>query len=105
VRSDPTPAVAALREDNWRVHHLGSDVPTGEIVEFCRSETVHLAVVTVTFTDVAALAHSVSEQLGPLGVPTIVGGPGRTLHELQTLSRFSRSPRSTPIRSRRGAGV
>ena len=41
-------AAAALREDNWNVHHLGADVPTAELVDFCQSQDLDLAVLTLT---------------------------------------------------------
>lgn len=84
-------AVAALREDHWRVHHLGSDVPGDEIVDFCRSETVDIAVLTVTVSIDSSSLMSVQERLAGLGVRAIVGGPGRTLSELQILAGRRRS--------------
>ena len=83
-------AVAALREDSWRVHHLGSDIPGDEIVDFCRTEPVHIAVISVTVTSGDDLVGAVRRQLDGLGVDTIVGGPGRRLSELQMLARQAR---------------
>jgi len=84
-------AVVALRDDNWRVHHLGSDIPGDEIVDFCRAEPVDIAVLTVTVTVGTESPTTVKERLDVIGVPAIIGGPGRTLGELQTLARRCRS--------------
>jgi methanogenic corrinoid protein MtbC1 len=77
----------ALREDNWLVHHLGADLPARDLVGFCRQEPVDLAVLTVTTTAVRTAAARTARQLEDLGVRVLVGGPGRTLSELQSLAR------------------
>jgi excisionase family DNA binding protein len=40
-------AVVALRGDRWRVHDLGADVPTQELIEFVRDGGVDLVVLPV----------------------------------------------------------
>lgn len=80
-------AVAALREDNWLVHHLGADIPTDDIVDFCRRHPVGLAVITVTMEDHAALADEVQRRLAPVVPRVLVGGCGRSLADLQRLAR------------------
>jgi MerR family transcriptional regulator, light-induced transcriptional regulator len=80
-------AAAALREDNWAVHHLGADMPSDEIVRFCTETALDLAVLTVTTTDTKLTATRTAEELGALGLRTIVGRPGSTLEELQRLAR------------------
>ncbi len=80
-------AAAALREDNWRVHHLGADMPGDEFVRFCHEHDVDLAVLTVTTTDAARSAAETATRLEREGVRSLVGRPGATLDELQRLAR------------------
>jgi excisionase family DNA binding protein len=83
-------AAAALREDNWTVHHLGADVPADDVLRFCADEDVDLVVLTVTITDVAAAAARAAGRLERTGVRTLVGHPGDTLPELQRTARARR---------------
>lgn len=80
-----TMAAMALRDANWRVHHLGADIPDQEILDFCSSQHVDVAVLTVTDADRAAHATSLGRRIEASGVPVLVGGPGRSLHELLDL--------------------
>jgi len=80
-------AAAALREDNWRVHHLGADMPADELVRFCEQHEVDLVVLTVTITEAGPLANETAERLERLGARALVGQPGSTLIELQTMAR------------------
>lgn len=80
-------AAISLREDNWVVHHLGADLPSGELTRFCQSEHVDLVVLTVTVSTLQRAATRTAAQLEELGVRALVGGPGRTLDELQRLAR------------------
>lgn len=82
-----TMAAVALREDNWRVHHLGADLPAAELLSFCHRQPFDLAVLTVTCSCIRDASISTAAELEGLGVPTLVGGPGRTLLELQRLAR------------------
>jgi methanogenic corrinoid protein MtbC1 len=82
-----TLAAVALREENWRVHHLGADLPAGELVEFCREQRVELAVLSVTTTRLRPAATRVATQLEDLHFRVLVGGPGRSLQDLQRLAR------------------
>lgn len=80
-------ATAALREDNWAVEHLGSDVPAEELLGFCAEHDVDLAVITVTTSDVAHAAERTADELRASGIVTLVGGSGRTLDELRSEAR------------------
>lgn len=75
-------ATVALRDANWNVHHLGADIPGEELTMFCRHNRVDVAVLTVTNPSTAHHAHEVAASIMTSGVPTVVGGPGRTLDEL-----------------------
>ena len=81
-------AAAALRDDNWHVHHLGCDVPAGEIEDFARIHHVDLVVLTVTASGRAADADRLASTLERRGVRTLVGAPGRTLDELLASARL-----------------
>jgi excisionase family DNA binding protein len=88
-----TMAAVALREDHWTVHHLGSDMPIAELGSFIRTEPTDLVVLTVTEPGVAEAAEQAATSIRALGIPVIVGGPGRTLNDLVTEARGS-SPSS-----------
>lgn len=88
-----TMAAIALRADNWRVHHLGADLPAAEIVGFCNQHDLTLAVLTVTNPTSLGHAQAAAEALRSAGTPTIVGAPGRTLDELIEMSRPERVSR------------
>jgi excisionase family DNA binding protein len=80
-------ATVALRDDNWHVHHLGADIPAEEIERFCNDHDVAIAVLTVTNPDVRAVADETAARLRRAGIPTLVGGAGRTLDDLVTMAR------------------
>ena len=80
-------AATALREDNWHVHHLGADLPSEELLRFCRDHQVDLAVLTVTSPDTAGAARRAASLLRRDGVRTLVGEPGATLEDLQRDAR------------------
>ncbi len=75
-------AAVTLRDDNWHVEHLGANMPPDELVHFCAEHPVTVAVITSTNPDTADLANEAANALREAGIPTIVGGPGRTLDDL-----------------------
>jgi len=78
-----TMATVALREANWHVHHLGADMPPTELVGFCAAhDEVDVAVISLTNPDVADDAEQVAVELRTAGIPTFVGGAGKTLGQL-----------------------
>ena len=77
-----TMAALALREANWRVHHLGDDIPGDELVRFCAQHDVDLAVISLTNPRSRDLAETTAARIGADGTPVIVGAPGRTLSQL-----------------------
>ena len=82
-----TMAAVALRADNWRVHHLGADLPPEELTEFCDAHEVDVAVITVTNPDTRPAADATATLLRADGTPAIVGGQGNDLAELIKLVR------------------
>ena len=75
-------AAAALRADNWRVEHLGANMPPDELVDFCSTHDITVAVVSVTNSAAEGVAEKAARALRKAGTPVVVGGPGRTLDEL-----------------------
>lgn len=75
-------AAAALRADNWRVEHLGANMPPDELVDFCAAHDITVAVLSVTNGDAAAVAERAALALRESATPVVLGGPGRTLDEL-----------------------
>jgi hypothetical protein len=84
-------AAVALREDHWTVHHLGSDMPIADLRSLINTEPTDLVVLTVTEPGVAEAAAQAATSIRALGIPVIVGGPGRTLDDLVTEARGSSS--------------
>ena len=80
-------AAVALREDNWRVHNLGADVPAEELTAFCNSNRIDLVVITVINTGQSVSASEVAAALTVGETRVIVGGSGRTVRELVAEAR------------------
>lgn len=80
-------AAAALREDNWHVHHLGADMPEDELVRFCVEVEPDLAVLTMTTPVVIDEVERTADRLSSIGVRTLTGSPGSTLQELVDRAR------------------
>lgn len=100
-------AAVALRGANWHVHHLGADMPPDELVRFCREHEVTVAVLSNTNPDTTVLATRTAGELRAAGVPTVLGGPGRSLDDLLRETheaartqgnRIDRSPGATRVR-------
>jgi methylmalonyl-CoA mutase cobalamin-binding subunit len=92
-------AAVALRADQWRVHHIGADVPPDQIVDGCVQNDADVAVISVTSADPGAETGHVADALRAVGVPTLVGGPGRSIDELV---EGARSAARRVARHRRG---
>lgn len=75
-------AAAALRSDNWRVEHLGANVPPEDIADFCATHDISVAVLSVTNTGIEAVAQRAAATLRESGTRVVVGGAGRTLDDL-----------------------
>jgi excisionase family DNA binding protein len=95
-------AAAALSEDHWHVEHLGSDVPADEVVRFAEEVAADLVVLTVTNPALQEAAAATSRRLEAADVPTLVGGPGRSLDELRAEAR-AQSPAARRAERRSGS--
>ena len=81
-------ATAALREDLWEVHHLGSDTPLDQLLAFVDRHPVDLAVICTTASESLCLGEAAKTTLeSGLGIPTLIGAPGRSLAQLQQDAR------------------
>lgn len=88
-----TMAAIALREDRWKVEHLGADVPGDEVVRFAVDQDADLVVLTVTNPEMADAADDLRGAIEASGIAAIVGAPGRTLEDLQSEARAAGSAR------------
>jgi len=88
-----TMAAVALREDRWKVEHLGADVPGDEVLRFAVDHGADLVVLTVTNPEMASAADDLCSMIEASGIPAIVGAPGRTLDDLQREARAAKSAR------------
>lgn len=93
-----TMAAVALRDDNWQVHHLGADMPPDELVGFCDEHDVDVAVLTLVNSECADVAIATAARLRESGTATVLGGPGRTLHELVQMVRDAALDRTSHVR-------
>lgn len=80
-------ATAVLREDHWKVHHLGVGVPAGDLVAMIRRVQPDLVVISVTWPPAAAEAGALAADVRLLGSRVLVGGPGMGLAGLLQSAR------------------
>ena len=80
-------AAAVLRDDHWRVNHLGVGVPPDDLVALADAVRADLAVLPVTMPEAAPAAERLAARLRGAAVPTLVGRPGATLEELVESAR------------------
>jgi len=80
-------ATAALREDRWRVHHLGTRVPPEAIEALVVAEDAELVVVPVTYPPARLGARLLADRLAVGGRRVLVGQPGLRLQVLLDLAR------------------
>lgn len=80
-------ATMVLREDRWKVHHLGADTPEDDLAKFSLDVKADVVVLSSTLGSSAAASRKVCETLEGLGIRTLQGGPGTTLRTLLELAR------------------
>lgn len=88
-------AAAALRADNWRVEHLGADMPPEDIVDFCATHDITVAVLSVTTSEAEPAARRAAATLRDTGTPVVLGGTGQTLDDLLARVRATASSASS----------
>jgi MerR family transcriptional regulator, light-induced transcriptional regulator len=93
-------AALVLRDDRWKVHHLGSNLPVSEIVDFSKSVATDLVVLSMTLQPQAESSgdisnpydgtgdvHGLVKLLQGHGYRVLLGGPGQTLSDLVAQAR------------------
>jgi methanogenic corrinoid protein MtbC1 len=89
-------AALVLRDDRWKVHHLGGNLPVHDLLDFAKKIEADLVVLSLTFQatsdssspyngtrDISGLVNAIEAQ----GHRVLLGGPGRTLSELVELAK------------------
>ena len=79
-------AAMALRDDRWRVHHLGSNVPQHDLLRLAETANASVIVLSVTLA-VAAETQAMAGALRERGFGVLLGGRGRTLSDLVVEAR------------------
>jgi excisionase family DNA binding protein len=82
-------ATAVLREDHWRVHHVGTNVPIEDLIAMAAAERPSLIVVSVVWPPSMPAANEMAAQLEAPRRRVLVGAPGLTLGHLVSLARLS----------------
>jgi methanogenic corrinoid protein MtbC1 len=80
-------ATVALREDRWRVHHVGVNVPLDDVWTLARVEQAHLVVISRTNPECEAAAEAMAREAAVRGYRALVGAPGLSLEALVDRAR------------------
>ena len=79
-------AALVLRDDRWRVHHLGCDLPVEETVRAVYETSADLVVISVTYQRSSQLTE-LTRRLQATGAVLLVGHAGGSLTELVEQAR------------------
>jgi MerR family transcriptional regulator, light-induced transcriptional regulator len=95
-------AALVLRDDRWKVHHLGSNLPATELIDFAKNTEADLVVLSLTYQHELEELHANdagddgADDLGALiaslegnGHRVLLGIPGATLSQLVERARHS----------------
>jgi methanogenic corrinoid protein MtbC1 len=83
-----TMAAVALRADRWQVHHLGTEVPTRDLIDLVGMLAADLVVLSATYTDAIAQARRIGDEVrAATSAEVLVGGPGDKLADLLARAR------------------
>jgi MerR family transcriptional regulator, light-induced transcriptional regulator len=83
-----TMAALALREDRWRVHHLGVNTPIDDLAKLSVDVGADLVVVSATFGATDDLTDRVRRAIEAFGISILFGGPGTSLKSLVSQARM-----------------
>jgi MerR family transcriptional regulator, light-induced transcriptional regulator len=87
-------AALVLRDDRWRVHHLGANVPTSDLLSLAHSVKADLVVLSMTYAKPDAV-QQLRAVLEAQHFNVIVGGTdGKTLGDLVAVARTMTSAQS-----------
>jgi MerR family transcriptional regulator, light-induced transcriptional regulator len=82
-----TMAALVLREDRWKVHHLGPSMPSNDLAQFSVEVKAELVVLSSTVPSLASQSQQTAETLAAHGIRLLCGGPGSTLRSLVLQAR------------------
>jgi MerR family transcriptional regulator, light-induced transcriptional regulator len=90
----PLMAAACLREDRWRVHHLGADLPVADLIDLTRITGAGLIVLSSATTDAIRSARQAEQEIHARlpGVTVLTGHQGATLRSLLDQARSAIAP-------------
>ena len=82
-----TMATVCLRSDRWQVHHLGTQVPSADLVALLHSVKADLLVLSLCNPLAISSVDATAEAAADAGFRVLVGGPGQTLRRLLEQAR------------------
>lgn len=82
-------AAICLRHDRWQVHHLGTQVPTADVVALLPTVKADLLVLSLCNPRLDGTVDATAAAATAAGVRVLVGGPGCTLRQLLERARAS----------------
>lgn len=82
-------AALCLRADRWQVHHLGTQVPTADLVGLLVSVKADLLVLSLCNPALNGAADATAGAAREAGVTVLVGGPASSLRRLVEMARAS----------------
>ena len=77
-----TMAAVALRSANWRVHHLGGNLPDQEVLAFCAANPVDVVVISSATTDLSPEADALADEISSSTAPVVRGHSGQTISQM-----------------------
>jgi MerR family transcriptional regulator, light-induced transcriptional regulator len=80
-------AALVLREDRWKVHHLGADTPVQDLAKFAFDVKADVVVLSTTLSSSGKSTKQATETLEGLGIQVLTGSPGMTLRTLVERAR------------------
>lgn len=81
-------AAVVLRADRWQVHHLGTQVPTPDLIDLTGALQANLVVLSLTNAEVLATAGGLADEIRErTGAEVLLGAPGLSLRDLVRLAR------------------
>lgn len=75
-------ATSALKEAGWKVHHLGPNLPTDEIIDFAQQHGIGVVVLSAATDAGRAAARSVVDELTGQGINAVTNQQGMGLQQL-----------------------
>jgi MerR family transcriptional regulator, light-induced transcriptional regulator len=80
-------ATLVLREDRWKVHHLGADLPVEDLAKFAVDVKADIVVLSATLSSLATATKRAAETLDGFSFQVLAGSPGMTLRNLVERAR------------------